>query len=553
WTCQSAACARLPRGAIFLCRNCAAPCPRCGELPGDEGWDLVSSLPSSATDSLSCFAETSRSSSDLSRQAGTQPKPKKRRRRQAPGEEALGHETQGLGGEPATTAQAPEEEEHLEPELPDTGDEVAQEHPDISEPAAERMEKEAGAPETGDLQMDEATQEDGDEVAAGPEQVSQAGSPSPSISPLSWGSSSSSSSSDSSESSSEEPRAAPKRRPRRERPAAGKAKRKATPKAKRKPAAARGVRDLTPPPPARKPKPKPTLEKDGGVLAVLERAAEPLTAIAVARQCGLEKAAEVNPTLYALLSAGSICLSRNGQQPLWHLPGRETEPAPRPEPPSVREEARHSQLGDTILRALREEASPLTAVCIAQRCGLQKAAEVNPTLYKMRGMGTVVHTEGGRSNVLQSFPRSSQNLGHVGQLLAEQVELADVVVVNKVDLASQDELSTTLQVVQALNPKAEVCQTKFGQVAVSTILPPVPAGLRVQLEGGGAGYSWTQTASEIHLRMPIPENARGKDVEWSLGKRMLKLGLRGTSPVAAGHLFGDLKNVGETVFEIEGR
>ena len=52
-------------------------------------------------------------------------------------------------------------------------------------------------------------------------------------------------------------------------------------------------------------------------------------------------------------------------------------------------------LGATILRALREEGSPLTAICIARRCGLQKAAEVNPTLYKMRDMGAVVHTQGG--------------------------------------------------------------------------------------------------------------------------------------------------------------
>lgn len=37
------------------------------------------------------------------------------------------------------------------------------------------------------------------------------------------------------------------------------------------------------------------------------------------------------------------------------------------------------------------------------------------------------------------------------------------------------------------------------------VLPPVPYGLKVQHEGQEDGYSWTQTANEVWIRMPIQE------------------------------------------------
>ncbi|CAE7231896.1 yciC [Symbiodinium sp. CCMP2592] len=291
------------------------------------------------------------------------------------------------------------------------------------------------------------------------------------------------------------------------------------------------------------------------ILRVLDTAMRPVTAIAVARQCGLQASKDVNPTLYRLETAGKVEKCWNDRQPLWQLASRAK---PQPTQPMqgyrgsmlpdamVPEEVRHSDnamvkatdspLVKNILTILAKEGVPLTAISVARRCGLERASDVNPTLY-----------------ALLKESRQRQTTEGVGQLLAEQVELADVVVVNKIDLASEDELNTTLQVVEALNPKAGVCRTKFGQVAVSTVLPPVPNGLRVQLQGGGDGYSWTQTASEIHIRMPIPQHTRGKDIDWALGKRMLKLGLKSAPPVAAGQLEGLVKNVSETVFEIEGQ
>jgi len=56
------------------------------------------------------------------------------------------------------------------------------------------------------------------------------------------------------------------------------------------------------------------------------------------------------------------------------------------------------------------------------------------------------------------------------ELLAEQVEDADVVVLNKTDLAQSETLDATRAVVGALNANAEMCETSFGRVPLSTVL-----------------------------------------------------------------------------------
>jgi G3E family GTPase len=55
-------------------------------------------------------------------------------------------------------------------------------------------------------------------------------------------------------------------------------------------------------------------------------------------------------------------------------------------------------------------------------------------------------------------------------LLVEQIEFADVIVLNKVSEVSVDTLALVRKVVIALNPDARIIETDFGQVALSDIL-----------------------------------------------------------------------------------
>jgi G3E family GTPase len=59
----------------------------------------------------------------------------------------------------------------------------------------------------------------------------------------------------------------------------------------------------------------------------------------------------------------------------------------------------------------------------------------------------------------------------VAELLLQQVETADVVLANTCDLASDEELRTTLNACRALNAQAEILATTFGDAALSDVLP----------------------------------------------------------------------------------
>mmetsp|Transcript_17965 Transcript_17965/g.28192 ORF Transcript_17965/g.28192 Transcript_17965/m.28192 type:complete len:634 (+) Transcript_17965:3-1904(+) len=59
----------------------------------------------------------------------------------------------------------------------------------------------------------------------------------------------------------------------------------------------------------------------------------------------------------------------------------------------------------------------------------------------------------------------------VPELLAEQVEAADIIILNKVDLSGGGQLETARVVARAINEKAELIETKFGEMTPDKILP----------------------------------------------------------------------------------
>lgn len=55
-------------------------------------------------------------------------------------------------------------------------------------------------------------------------------------------------------------------------------------------------------------------------------------------------------------------------------------------------------------------------------------------------------------------------------LLTDQVEFADVILINKTDLIGADELNLLKGIITKLNPKAKLLETQFGKVALNKIL-----------------------------------------------------------------------------------
>lgn len=68
-----------------------------------------------------------------------------------------------------------------------------------------------------------------------------------------------------------------------------------------------------------------------------------------------------------------------------------------------------------------------------------------------------------------------QSLGEADErtlvdLLVEQIEFADVVVLNKVSAASRDDIESARKIILALNPDARVVEVDFGRVALDQVL-----------------------------------------------------------------------------------
>ena len=62
----------------------------------------------------------------------------------------------------------------------------------------------------------------------------------------------------------------------------------------------------------------------------------------------------------------------------------------------------------------------------------------------------------------------------VVELLLSQIETANVILVNKCDIATEEEVSTTLKACRIINDEAKIISTTFGDATLHDVLPPAP-------------------------------------------------------------------------------
>ena len=95
-------------------------------------------------------------------------------------------------------------------------------------------------------------------------------------------------------------------------------------------------------------------------------------------------------------------------------------------------------------------------------------ANAFPALYNsVAAMGDRVYLAGAKDIEMDPCAVDSR----VVELLLAQIETADVILVNKMDLASKEELKTTLTACHALNGKAQIRSTTFGDARLADVLP----------------------------------------------------------------------------------
>ena len=72
-------------------------------------------------------------------------------------------------------------------------------------------------------------------------------------------------------------------------------------------------------------------------------------------------------------------------------------------------------------------------------------------------------------------PLETSGQRKISELLAQQVEAADVILLNKIDLANEQELQVAQTVVEALNPKADLKTIEYGTVSPDVVLGDLTA------------------------------------------------------------------------------
>lgn len=69
-----------------------------------------------------------------------------------------------------------------------------------------------------------------------------------------------------------------------------------------------------------------------------------------------------------------------------------------------------------------------------------------------------------------------------------------------------------------------------------------PNAMEEMKENGSTDtYSWTQTASHMYLKVPLPESAPSKAIELDLTRTKITVGLKGAPPLVSGYLGGACK------------
>lgn len=68
------------------------------------------------------------------------------------------------------------------------------------------------------------------------------------------------------------------------------------------------------------------------------------------------------------------------------------------------------------------------------------------------------------------FARDAQDDRCVVDLLVDQIEFADIIVLNKTDLVSEEQLNLVTGIIKGLNPQAELVPARFGRVPLDRVL-----------------------------------------------------------------------------------
>ncbi len=111
-----------------------------------------------------------------------------------------------------------------------------------------------------------------------------------------------------------------------------------------------------------------------------------------------------------------------------------------------------------------------TMVTVVDACNFLKDFNSRETLHNrpelLKELGESINNNNNNNGEQQEHTHSES----ISALLVEQVEFANVVILNKTDLVSEENLLQLERIITALNPNAKLVRTTYGKVQIEQIL-----------------------------------------------------------------------------------
>lgn len=127
---------------------------------------------------------------------------------------------------------------------------------------------------------------------------------------------------------------------------------------------------------------------------------------------------------------------------------------------------------------------------IAQSIDMLEGDEDTPALCRLDNIATVVDalrmaTEFGCGDDLLNDDVEDEDIEN---LLIQQIEFCSTIVLNKVDMVNEDQLSRVKAMIKILQPKAKIVESSYGKVAINEILDTH----RYEFEKAASSAGWAQ-------------------------------------------------------------
>ena len=128
-----------------------------------------------------------------------------------------------------------------------------------------------------------------------------------------------------------------------------------------------------------------------------------------------------------------------------------------------------SKIKEEVITSGNEASESTTTSTPLKNVTLKNLARLDTMVTVVDSYNWLLDYTSGKTLKDKNLQNDEDDDRQVVDLLVDQIEFANVIILNKLDLVTPDELGLLEQTIRHLNPKAKIIKTKFGKVPLDCI------------------------------------------------------------------------------------